>query len=358
MYAVIFAGGAGTRLWPLSRQAKPKHLHPLVGKKVLLAESVERLLPTIPKERIFIQTSTQLLKACRETLADIPSKNFFIEPVLRNTGPAVGLAAVYLVKKDPEAVLAALWSDHHIGRPEELQKVLLTAGQVIKKHPQSLVTVGVNPTEPSTAYGYIHINARSETIGGRRIFKVRRFVEKPDVKTAKRYVRSWRYLWNAGYFIFRADTMLKMMKKYAPHIFRGLDAIRDALGTPKAEMVLKAEYSKFPNISIDYLIAEKTKDMYVIPADLEWSDIGTWASLHEILAAKGKSRIISRGHHVGHADEDVLVYAGDKLVATIGLKNVVVVDTPDALLVLNKDRAQDIRQLIDKLKSRGKSRYL
>jgi len=358
MYAVIFAGGAGTRLWPLSRQRQPKQLHPLVSHRALLVESVERLLPIIPKDHLLIQTTRKLLGACRRELPAIPRENFIVEPSQRNTGPAVGLAATLLHKRDKDAIIAALWSDHHIGRPEEFRKVLLTAERVITKHPQSLVTVGINPTEPSTAYGYIHMNTRSETVGQQRIFRVKRFVEKPDLSTAKRYVRSWRYLWNAGYFIFRAETMLDLMKRYAPGISRGLRAISDTFGTPKATTVLEREYLKFPNISIDYLIAEKAEEMYVVPADLEWSDIGTWASLHEILAIKGNTRVISKGHHVGHGDEDVLVYARDKLVATVGLKNVVVVDTPDALLVLNKDRAQDIRHLIEKLKSGGKSRYL
>lgn len=359
MYAVIVAGGGGTRLWPMSTQKKPKQFHAFVSDEPLLVESVERLSPLIPSDKIFVSTTKQLLPTCQELLPDISPTNFIVEPAGRNTGPAVGLVAALLHKKDKNAIVATLWSDHHIGRPEQFRSVLAAAEKFVLQNPDAVATVGINPTEPATGLGYIQMNAKSEEVLGQRVFKMKRFVEKPDHDTAKKYISSWQYLWNAGYFIFRADTMLKLFKKHAPKIYQGLMNIQAVHGTKNEQKVLTYEFEKFPSEPIDTLIAEKAAAcMYVIPADLEWSDIGSWSSLHDILANKFGSTTIVKGHHIGHDDENILILARDKMIATVGLKDTVVVDTPEVLLIANKNRTQDVKNLLDKLKEEGKHLYL
>jgi mannose-1-phosphate guanylyltransferase len=343
----------------MSTQKKPKQFHAFVSDQPLLVESVERLSPLIKKEEVFISTTKQLVPACQELLPDIATQNFIVEPAARNTGPAVGLVAAFLQKRKEEAIIAALWADHHIGRPEEFRHVLAAAERFVTKNPDAVVTVGINPTEPAPGLGYIQMNAKSEAVDGQRIFKMKRFVEKPDYDTAKKYIASWQYLWNAGYFIFRAETMLKLFKKYAPKIYDGLMKIQAAQGTMREQKVLVQEFERFPSEPIDTLIAEKAAgDMYVIPADLEWSDIGSWSSLHDILANRYGSTVITKGHHVGHDDQNALIFANDKMIATVGLKDVIIVDTPDVLLVANKTRTQEIKELIEKLKAEGKHLYL
>jgi mannose-1-phosphate guanylyltransferase len=358
MDIVIFAGGAGTRLWPASRAARPKQLHALVGEQPLLVESVERLLPLVSYDHIYISTTAALTDACKELLPKIPPGNFIVEPEGRNTGPAVGLVTAVLHKKNSHAVIAALWSDHHIGRPEEFREVLHTAEAVVAKHPDSLVTIGISPTEPNTQLGYIQMNEASEQVRGRRVYRAKRFVEKPDYPTAKKYLASWQYLWNAGYFVFRADTMLSLFQLYAPEHAKHLTTIATSLGKPGRDTIIAKEFAAMTPAPIDTLIAEKVKSMFVIPADLDWSDIGSWSSLYDILSEKYDTDVIVKGHHIGHDDQHVLVLAHDKMIATVGLKDIIIVDTPDALLIANMNRAHDVKHLIEKLKREGKHLYV
>ncbi len=359
MNVVIVAGGGGTRLWPMSTKKKPKQFHSFVDDRPLLTESVERLSPLVANKDIYISTTQELKPACQELLANIAPDNFIVEPMARNTGPAVGLAAAFLRKKDQNSIVATLWADHHIGRPEEFRNVLAAAEEFVSQKPNAVVTVGIKPTEPATGLGYIQMNSESEEVLGQRIFKMKRFVEKPDYKTAQKYTSSWQYLWNAGYFIFRADTMLNLFKKHAPKIYAGLIKIQSAYGTKEEQKTLAEEFKKFTSEPIDTLIAEKAAaDMYVIPADLDWSDIGSWSSLHDILTTRFGSNTIVKGHHVGHDNQNVLILAGEKLIATVGLKDTIIVDTPEVLLIVNKNRAQDIRKLLEKLKEEGKHLYL
>ncbi len=358
MYAVIMAGGSGTRLWPMSRKNFPKQLQKLVSEKSLLQETYERLKTFLPTKNIYVSTSEQYLHETRRHLPELAEKNFIVEPAARNTGPAIALIAAFFVKKDPKAIVATIASDHVVTKLDEYRDVIIAAGKTIAKYPDHVMTIGLNPTEPNTGLGYIKMDTILDTVNDRKVFTVQKFVEKPKLATAERYVASWQYLWNASYFIWRAGTMLKLFHTLAPKYRTPLKKIQATIDKPDFRNLLTKEYEKFPSEPIDTAIMEKAKKVLVIPADLGWSDIGSWASLHDILSTSTGSHIITKGHHVGIDNQNCLIYAHDKMVATLGLDNVIIVDTPDVILICNKQRAQDIKAIIDKLKEEGKHLYL
>lgn len=358
MNAVIMAGGSGTRLWPMSRKNFPKQLHSLVSDKSLIQETYERLRSFLPPENIFVSTAEQYLNETRRHLPEVPEDNFIVEPSARNTAPAIGLVAAYFAKRDPHSIIATVASDHVVSKTDEFRQVMIAAGEAISKYPDYVATVGLKPTEPNTGLGYIQMNSMKDTINGQKVFGVKKFVEKPSLASAKKYVSSWEYLWNASYFIWRADTMLDLFKKLAPNFYKPISKIAASLGTEKQSKVIAREYGKMPSGPIDTVIMEKAKKVLILPADLGWSDIGSWASLYDILSNSTGSHIIAKGHHVGLNNQNCLVYAHDKLVATIGLEDVIVVDTADVLLICNKHHAQDVKKIIDKLKEEGKHLYL
>lgn len=348
------AGGSGTRLWPMSRKSMPKQFHKFSGEKSLLVETYERFIGVVPKENIYVSLSENVLAETRKQLKDIAKENFIIEPVGKNTAPATALVTAHIFKKDPTAIIAEISSDHTVKKVKAYQNAFLTARSFIQKNPEYLVTIGIRPTKPETGYGYIKIGKK---IPGHPMSIVDKFVEKPDIKTAEKYLASGKYLWNAGYFVFRADTMIESFQKYSPKIYTGLKEILKAINTPQEKKVIDEEYVKFDKEPIDTVIAEKVDKIAVVPADLGWSDIGSWASLLDILIDK-KDGIVTQGHHVGIDDKNCLIYAQDKLLATVGLENIIIVDTPDVTLVCNKDKSQDVKKMIEKLKELGKEKYL
>ena len=354
-YICILAGGSGTRLWPMSRCSRPKQFHNLCSSKSLIQETYERFRTIVPKENIYICLVSDILKTAQEQLKDIPKKNFIIEPVGRNTAPAIGLSAAKIFKKNPDAIMAACPSDHTILKTEKYQKAFLQGVSFVEKNPEYLVTIGIQPTQPETGYGYIQTG---DKLPDSSLRKVEKFVEKPDQKTAQKYLKSGKYLWNAGYFIAKVSSLLAMYKTYEPEMSKILEKIIKAIGTKDEEKVIKNEYQKLPAKPIDTALAEKVKNIAVIPADdLGWSDIGSWAALLDLLSSK-KDQVVSRGHHIGFDDKNCLVYAQDKLLATVGLEDIIIVDTPDVTLVCHKDKTQDVKHLIEKLKQQGKTKYL
>jgi mannose-1-phosphate guanylyltransferase/mannose-6-phosphate isomerase len=369
MYAVILAGGSGTRFWPLSRKTTPKQLLSVFGDSTMIQQTVSRLQSAIPVENICIVTGQHYSYDVRNQLTAVFGSDRFrmlIEPEGKNTAPAIGLAAVYIRKKSQNAVMAVMPSDHVILKTDAFISVLRNAQFLAKKG--YLTTVGIIPDRPETGYGYIKkgklINkVRSKQSGVRSkkntnnksriaVYTVEQFVEKPNLKKAKEYVRSGDYFWNAGIFVWKVSDILKEIERQLPGLYKGLQKIEKAIGKKNEQDVLEKVFKSFEPVSIDYGIMEKAQKIAVVPADIGWSDVGSWRALDDI-AEKDPSGNIITGNIVDIKSKDSIFYAGKRLVATVGLKNTVVVDTPDATLVCNKDNTQDVKKVVDELKKKG-----
>lgn len=358
-YAVILAGGSGTRLWPMSRKNKPKQFQSLIGEKTLIQGTYGRIKSILPEKQIFICASEENLKQAKFQLKTKNRNSFIIEPSAKNTAPAIGLLTNVLYQKDKDATIGSFASDHMVTDKKNFAKVVKIAYKASKKYPDHLIVIGLKPTRPDTGFGYIKMGSPIEKINGQEIFKVERFVEKPDLATAKKYVTSGRYLWNASYFIFNALIMLGWFEKYLPETYKQLQKVQKNIKkNPKNRQVILREFSKIKNEPIDTAIVEKINKILVIPADFGWSDIGNWSILYDILSQNNKKNIISEGKHLDFGSDSIMVKTGDKLIATVGLKDVVVVDTPDATLILNKSRAQDVKKIIEIIEERNEQKYL
>lgn len=349
-WAVIMAGGAGTRFWPLSRKAKPKQLLALAGERSLLGETVARIAPLIPAERIIVVTAAHLVEATRAELPDIPAQNFLAEPAPRNTAPCVGWAAVTIRHRDPRAILAVLAADHFVSDVSEYQRTVHAALTVARGG--ALVTLGMKPTRPETGYGYLKIGKKLED-GSHRVDE---FVEKPDLKTARRFVKSSKYLWNSGQFFFGVDAVLDEIATHLPALASGLTQLVDPGSTSEA---VEAIFRQLPSISIDEGVMESAKDVRVIPSDFGWSDVGSWVTAWELGEKDMDQNAITGADAVLEDAFGNYVRAPDgKVVALIGVKDLVVVDTGDALLIVPRARAQDVKLAVAALGKRQPPRAL
>jgi mannose-1-phosphate guanylyltransferase len=351
VHPVVMAGGSGTRFWPLSRRKRPKQFLPLVSARPLIAETVARLHGIAPARDVLCVCG-KVHAAAAQRLAGLRKPNVLVEPVARNTAPALALASVHVAARAPRGVLIALPADQHIGAPEKFREVLLEAVQVAEQG--QIVTIGLTPTRAETGYGYIQLG---DPLNG-RARRAKAFVEKPDAETARRYVSSGEYLWNGGIFVFRADVMLEALTKHMPQMAPGVEALRAAVGTQRYPGVLNKTFKAWPSISIDYAVAEKAPNMAVIPGDFGWSDVGSFAAVADIREKDGQENVISGKGALVIDSSGCVVLAGDRPVAVIGLKDVVVVDAGDAILVVPKDKSQDVRKAVDGLKARHLERYL
>ena len=348
-YVLIIAGGAGTRLWPVSRQSRPKQFQPFVNERTLLQNMAELSLQVVPMERVFVMATPEFTHLIQEQLPGLPAENVLFEPARRDNGPAALLAMLQIHKRDPQATVAMLWSDHVIQDAPKFAEVLSTCFKAVEDHPEALVSVGANPTEPDTGLGYIRMGEAAHRYGDTTVFSVREFVEKPDLKTAKKFLASWEYLWNVGYNVIRTEYFLSELRRINPELVPTVDELA-AAETPEATA---AAFEKLPRISLDYLLVQKLHTQLVIPADIGWSDIGNWNTLHEVLKEEEGSGLVTRGEVLSVDSANTLVFAKDRPVALVGVKDLVIVDDGDALLVMAKDSAQSLKKLIGELEERN-----
>jgi len=359
MKIVIRAGGIGSRLWPYSREGKPKQFHAFVGEETLIQQALRRLKPIASPKDTFVSTHSRYATLVLEQLPELTLHQLIVEPDRRNTAAAVCLESVYIYSLDQEAVIASLGSDHYIGRPDEFCRLLKVAEKAVLKMPDYLFTMGVKPTRVETGYGHIKKGGVINEIEGEKIYRVDQFTEKPPYPKAREYTESGLYLWNANVFVWKASTILELFRKHEPEMYEALMGIGKTLGTPEGDRLLAYEYPKLKNVAVDYAIIEKAEKVAVIGADVGWEDIGSWAGLGEVLTGDGDNNLI-HGNVIALDTKNTTIYGGhDKIVAAIGLDNVVIVDTGDALLVCTKDKAQQVKEIVDRLsKDEGLKGYI
>lgn len=356
MHAIIMAGGLGTRFWPKSREKHPKQLLNIYGNKSLIQNTVERLKSLIPSDRMFVVSTENQLKEISKQLPFVPKKNYIVEPQGKNTAPCIGLAALFLDRLDPESVMVVLPADHLIASKATFHKVL-KAGAKIAFERDSLVTIGIQPSYPATGYGYIQFNQELEDISGVELLKVKTFAEKPNLETAKRFLKSGDFLWNSGIFIWKTKTILKEIEEDIPDLYDGLLEIKKALGTPKQNEVIKRVYRQIRSISIDYGVMENAKDVVVLKGDFDWNDLGTWDEVYK-LSKKDKEGNTLIGRHLLKDSNRCFIDAPGKCVAVIGLDDLMVVDTEDAILICPRHLSQDVKEIVDIARSKKMTEYL
>lgn len=355
VYAVIMAGGSGTRFWPASRNHRPKQLLGITGAAPMIRTTVDRILPGIPDERILVVTGAAHAKEIKEVLHDLPSGNILIEPVGRNTAPCIGLAAHAVMQKDPDGIMLVLPADHIINNLEEFKRLTQSAADLAASD-NALVTLGVSPTYPETGYGYIEAGPKwsvNESAPSKiPAFKVHKFHEKPDREKADFYLRQGNYYWNSGMFIWKARTILTWFERLLPQMACDLAPLAGCRDRVEFSAKIEAIYPLLQSISIDYGIMEHADNVAVIPADIGWSDVGSWKVAAEHWPVKeGHSAL---GEVLSHNSKGCAVYSPDKPAALVGVEDLVIVDTPDALLICHKDQTQDVGKIVEKLKNQGR----
>lgn len=358
MKAVIMAGGTGTRLWPVSRQRYPKQSQPLIEKQTMAQKTFRRLRAGWPAKSIYISTNTEQVQSLHKQLPKIPTKNFIVEPLRRDTSAAIGFAAMMLWKRNPKDFMFTASSDHYFRETDEYLRILKTAQQVSEKHPHQTVLIGVKPTYAHTGLGYIKMQRQIERLGQDDIFSVDRFIEKPPERVAKRFVASWQYLWNLNMFMFRVDAMLDKYRQFLPKSHKLLMAMAKDVGTSRERTTIKRLFPKMERIAIDYGIMEHDKNMIVVPADVTWADIGSWREVYQMLSTEVGQNVV-RGLHVNSSSTGNLIYTTKKkVVATADIHDLVIIDTPDALLVCRRDQAQNVKKIVTEIERRKLHRHL
>ncbi|MGE5618015.1 MAG: mannose-1-phosphate guanylyltransferase [Sphingomonadaceae bacterium] len=356
MHVAILAGGSGTRLWPLSRSRRPKQLLSLITDRSLIQDTVDRIEPLVSPEQIFIVTEQSHAEDVRVQLPAVPSRNFVIEPVRRGTAPALALAALVIQRVAPDTVMASLHSDAVITNPEELVRALRLAEGVAASS-DYVVTLGVRPTSPATNLGYVEMAEPLQGLGDGPVHRAARFVEKPDAERARQYLESGHYFWNSGIFVWRVSVIMDLFQQLMPGLYRHLMDIKPYLGTPDEHSVVAEVYPRMEKETIDYGIMEKAPKVAVVPTDLNWSDVGSWRELMEVCSPNEGTNLV-RGTHLGMDTERTLVFAADRPVVTIGLRDLVIVDAGDVLLVSTREKAQEVKKIVEQLESDESLRHL
>lgn len=357
MYAVILAGGIGTRLWPRSRENRPKQFSDITGSGfTMIQETAQRLDGLIDSTRLFIVTGPAYADLVKEQLPQISTRQLIIEPSGRNTAPAIGLASLYLRRSDPDAVMAILPADHVILHADRFRAAFRRAADAAQKG--FIVTLGIEPTFAHTGYGYIKRGELLSTVEGIPAYRVERFLEKPNRAAAEQFLAEGGYYWNGGIFVSRVDTMLNEFARQAPEIYERLEQIDAALDTPEAQKVLESVWQEMPSISIDYAVMEGAQKVAVVPLKAGWNDVGSWDALETVLEQDESGNRIARGEVLLLDSRDNIVYSDKRLVVLINVNNLVVVDTGDTLLIGDKGNMQRVKEVVEQLRAQGRTELL
>lgn len=352
------AGGKGTRLWPVSRAEKPKQFQKLVSEQTMLQETVERLLPRFSIDDIYIATNKTYTEEVRRELPDLPEGNIIAEPSFRERASAIALSCA-LLQKESDDTLVILPSDHLIEDKEAFWEVLEAAEKYIAKRGDALVTIGIKPIGPETGYGYLKHNGDKHLENDRfNLYRVEGFFEKPDSNSVQKYMDDG-FLWNTGIYVCRISSIMERFERFIPDTYARLKRIQNVVGTSKLEKTIAREYPLMDMVSFEYGILENDDKVFVINADFAWSDVGSWSALKDsLLAGSGKNLVKIKGEHLDIGSKNILVYGSKKLIATVGLEDIIIVDTDDAILVCDKKNTQLVKDLVRKLEQGGKIKLL
>jgi len=358
MYAVIMAGGKGTRFWPKSRERMPKHLLDITCERTIIQETVSRIEPLVPPEKILIVTGQSHSDELMRQLPLIPGENILIEPVGRNTAPCIGLAALHVERRSPDDVMIVLPADHLILDAPRFRRILSVAVEVARQG-EDLLTIGIRPTAPETGYGYLEQGALRAAVDNEDIYEVRSVREKPDLKQAQAFVETGGFYWNSGIFIWKADAILKAIKQWLPDLYEGLLQIKGALGTDREKDVVHRVYHGIKSISIDYGVMEKADNVLLVAGNFGWSDVGSWDALWEVADKDehGNSANV-KGTLLSLDTKNSLVHSHRKLVALVGVEDLIVVETEDALLVCRRGCSQDVKKVVEMLEAKDMKEFL
>jgi mannose-1-phosphate guanylyltransferase len=343
-YAIIMAGGGGERFWPMSRMRTPKQLLALVSKRTLIEETVARIEPLFSRRNILVITNSQQAQKIGALLPQLPRRNIIAEPMRRDTAAAVALAATIVGERDPSATMAVLPADHVIREPERYRQVLSDCLALAQRE-KALVTIGIHPHEPNTGYGYIEVGARKTTGTRTNFFRARRFVEKPDLSTAKRYLASGKYRWNAGMFVWSFEAIREGLQRHMPEVTAQIARLRPWVDTARFGSALRKIYPGLPRISIDFGLMEKASNVVVADGKFAWDDVGSWVALENHLP-RGTEGNVARGRLMTLRSHNNIIIGNKKLIATLGVRDLIIVQTDDATLVCHRDEAQKIKELV------------
>ena len=356
MYAVIMAGGKGTRFWPRSRERRPKQLLNIVGHRSMLQQTIARIGNLLPVEDVLVVAGEVHGEEVRRQLAELPPENILLEPVGRNTAACVGLAALLVQHRDPSGVMVILPADHLITDEDLFLSTLRAAVAMARKEP-TLITLGIRPASPETGYGYIEAGGQVDKVQEHDFYKVSSFHEKPDLERAKNYLERGNFFWNSGMFVWQAEAILAAMKSYLPGLHADLHRLKPFLDTDELDREINRIYPDLESISIDYGVMEKADNVLMIPADFGWNDLGSWASMAQIWPKDDQDNAHQGDIMIMESSGNV-VFCQEKLCVLLGVDDLIVVDTEEALLVCPVNRAQDIGKILDLMKQRGMGRYL
>jgi len=359
VHAVVLAGGRGTRFWPKSRMDVPKQLLPIIGEKTLIRETFERACRNVLAENIWVLTNRGLRRKIMEELPELVEDQVIAEPYSKSTAPALGLAALHIRRKTgPAAVMASFHADHVIADLDKFTQAVAAAIDAAKE-PNALVTIGIRPSSPHTGYGYIEVQGALDVRSSEEpaVLKVERFVEKPDLERAKRFIKEGNYLWNSGMFFWRVDTLIEAIDRYLPRLYRDLMIIEKEIGTPNEFETTRAIFAELEPVAIDRGVMERADSVLTVPGDFGWNDVGSFATLYDYWEPDENGNRI-RGRVVAHKSTGLLVDSPRKLVAAVGVDDLIIVDTSSAILICSKRSAQDVGKVVDMLQERGEIEHL
>lgn len=351
MFALIMAGGVGTRFWPKSRAKLPKQLLNIIGKNTLIQSAVARIQPLVPDEKLFVVATELQKNGILEQLPMLEAQNLLLEPKGKNTAPCIGLASLYLNRINPDEVMLVLPADHLIQEEENFRETIKHAEKLALKS-NLLVTIGIKPTYPATGYGYIQYNGRFVEFEDAPAYRVKTFAEKPDLMTAERFLESGDFLWNSGMFMWKVSGILKAIETHMPDLWDSLMEIDKAIGTPEEIAILQKVYCQIKANSIDYGVMEHAKNVAVLEGDFGWNDVGSWEEVYKI-NPKDKNQNVVHGTHVLKEVQGCLIDSPQKMIAAVGVENLIIVDTGDAMLICKRELAQDVKEVVEIMKRKN-----